>query len=288
MSQRAARLALPWSGRPRRVLPGFGLSLGISLTFVSLVLLLPLTGLVGQLAGLSLGEYWAIVSEGRVVASYLTTLGAAAVAALVNAAFGLLLAWVLVRYDFPGKRALDALMDLPFALPTAVAGITLATLYSSNGWMGRALAPLGLEVAYTWVGIALAMAFTSIPFVVRTVQPILEDLPHEIDEAAMTLGARDGVAFRRVILPHLWPALVTGTGLAFVRSLGEFGAVIFIAGNMPYETEITSLMIFVKLQEYDYVGASAIASVVLATSLALLLAINLWQGRFIRRLHGGS
>lgn len=290
MSQRAAgsRLALPFPGRTQRVLPGFGLSLGISLTFVSLVLLLPLTGLVGQLAGLSLGEYWAIISEARVVASYLITLGAAAVAALINAAFGLLLAWVLVRYDFPGKRALDALMDLPFALPTAVAGITLATLYSSNGWMGQALAPLGLEVAYTWVGIALAMAFTSIPFVVRTVQPILEDLPHEIDEAAMTLGARDAVAFRRVILPHLWPALVTGTGLAFVRSLGEFGAVIFIAGNMPYETEITSLMIFVKLQEYDYVGASAIASVVLATSLALLLAINLWQGRFIRRLHGGN
>ncbi|SFT46390.1 sulfate ABC transporter permease subunit CysT [Halomonas saccharevitans] len=290
MSQRAAgsRLPLPFPGRTQRVLPGFGLSLGISLTFVSLVLLLPLTGLVGQLAGLSLGEYWAIISEPRVVASYAITLGAAAVAALVNAAFGLLLAWVLVRYDFPGKRALDALMDLPFALPTAVAGITLATLYSSNGWMGQTLAPLGLEVAYTWVGIALAMAFTSIPFVVRTVQPILEDLPHEIDEAAMTLGAQDGVAFRRVILPHLWPALVTGTGLAFVRSLGEFGAVIFIAGNMPYETEITSLMIFVKLQEYDYVGASAIASVVLATSLALLLAINLWQGRFIRRLHGGN
>ncbi|WP_163575070.1 sulfate ABC transporter permease subunit CysT [Halomonas faecis] len=273
---------------PKRVLPGFGLSLGISLTFVSLVLLLPLTGLFGQLAGVSLAEYWAIVTDGRVVASYLVTIGAAAVAALANAVFGLLLAWVLVRYDFPGKRLLDALMDLPFALPTAVAGITLATLYSSNGWMGGLLAPLGIEVAYTWVGIALAMAFTSIPFVVRTVQPVLEDLPHEVDEAAMTLGARDGVAFRRVILPHLWPALVTGTGLAFVRSLGEFGAIIFIAGNTPYETEITALMIFVRLQEYDYAGASAIASVVLAVSLLLLLAINVWQGRFVRRLHGGN
>ena len=281
-------ISLPFArSARRRVLPGFGLSLGISLTFVSLVLLLPLTGLVGQLKGLSLSEYWFIISEPRVVASYVTTIGGALVAALVNAVFGLLMAWVLVRYDFPGKRLLDALMDLPFALPTAVAGITLATLYSSKGWMGQLLEPLGWQVSYTWVGIALAMAFTSIPFVVRTVQPILEDLPHEIDEAAMTLGARDAVAFRRVILPHLWPALVTGTGLAFVRSLGEFGAVIFIAGNMPYETEITSLMIFVKLQEYDYVGASAIASVVLATSLALLLAINLWQGRFIRRLHGG-
>ncbi|WP_445004135.1 sulfate ABC transporter permease subunit CysT [Halomonas mongoliensis] len=281
--------ALPFDiGRtPKRVLPGFGLSLGISLTFVSLVLLLPMTGLFGQLAGLSLAEYWAIISDGRVVASYTVTIGAAAVAALVNAAFGLLLAWVLVRYDFPGKRLLDALMDLPFALPTAVAGITLATLYASNGWMGRLLEPLGLEVAYTWVGIALAMAFTSIPFVVRTVQPVLEDLPAEVDEAALTLGASDATAFRRVILPHLWPALVTGTGLAFVRSLGEFGAIIFIAGNMPYETEITALMIFVRLQEYDYAGASAIASVVLFVSLALLLAINVWQGRFIKRLHGG-
>ncbi|PMR71534.1 sulfate ABC transporter permease subunit CysT [Halomonas heilongjiangensis] len=280
-------LALRAGSSPRRVLPGFGLSLGVSLLFVSLVLLLPMTGLFGQLADLSLAQYWAIITDGRVVASYTVTMGAAAVAAIVNAAFGLLLAWVLVRYEFPGRRLLDALMDLPFALPTAVAGITLATLYSSNGWMGRLLEPLGLQVAYTWVGIALAMAFTSIPFVVRTVQPVLEDLPVEVDEAALTLGASDGTAFRRVILPHLWPALVTGTGLAFVRSLGEFGAIIFIAGNMPYETEITALMIFVKLQEYDYAGASAIASVVLFVSLALLLAINLWQGRFIKRLHGG-
>jgi sulfate transport system permease protein len=276
------------SAAGKRVLPGFGLSLGVVLLYVSLILLLPMTSLVGQLSQLSLGEYWAIVTEGRVVASYLVTIGAAAVAALVNALFGLLMAWVLVRYEFPGRRLLDALMDLPFALPTAVAGITLATMYSSSGFMGRLLEPLGLEIAYTWVGIALAMAFTSIPFVVRTVQPVLEDLPNEVDEAALTLGASDALAFRRVILPHLWPALVTGTGLAFVRSLGEFGAVIFIAGNMPYETEITSLMIFVKLQEYDFVGASAIASVVLAVSLALLLALNLWQGRFIRRLHGGN
>ncbi|KXS39506.1 MAG: sulfate transport system permease protein [Halomonadaceae bacterium T82-2] len=272
----------------KRVLPGFGLSLGVTLLFVSLVLLLPLTSLVGQLSQLSPAEYWAIISAPRMVASYLVTLGGAAVASLINAAFGLLLAWVLVRYEFPGKRLLDALMDLPFALPTAVAGITLATLYSGEGWMGRLLAPLGIEVAYTWVGIALAMAFTSIPFVVRTVQPVLEDLPAEVDEAALALGASDTLAFRRVILPYLWPALVTGTGLAFVRSLGEFGAVIFIAGNMPYETEITSLMIFVKLQEYDYAGASAIASVVLATSLVLLLALNVWQGRFVRRLHGGN
>lgn len=285
MSSRTFAIGL--GSTPKRVLPGFGLSLGISLTFVSLMLLLPMTGLFGQLAGLSLAEYWTIVTNERVVASYVVTIGAAAVAAVVNAAFGLLLAWVLVRYTFPGKRLLDALMDLPFALPTAVAGITLATLYSSNGWMGQLLEPLGLQVAYTWVGIALAMSFTSIPFVVRTVQPVLEDMPNEMDEAALTLGASDFTGFRRVILPHLWPALVTGTGLAFVRSLGEFGAIIFIAGNMPYETEITALMIFVRLQEYDYAGASAIASVVLFVSLALLLAINVWQGRFIKRLHGG-
>lgn len=274
-------------GRERRVLPGFGLSLGISLTFVSLILLLPLTSLVGQLSQLSWSQYWFLITDPRLLASYGVSLLGAAVAAIFNAAFGLLMAWVLVRYEFPGKRLVDALMDLPFALPTAVAGVTLATLYSSNGWVGRLLEPLGISVAYTWVGIALAMAFTSIPFVVRTVQPVLEDLPAEVDEAAMTLGASDGLAFRKVILPYLWPALVTGTGLAFVRSLGEFGAVIFIAGGKPYETEITSLMIFVKLQEYDYAGASAVASIVLATSLALLLAINLWQGRFIKRLHGG-
>ncbi|MDX5377689.1 MAG: sulfate ABC transporter permease subunit CysT [Halomonas sp.] len=285
MSTRSFAIGL--GSTPKRVLPGFGLSLGISLTFVSLMLLLPMTGLFGQLAGLSLAEYWTIITNDRVVASYMVTIGAAAVAAIVNAAFGLLLAWVLVRYEFPGRRLLDALMDLPFALPTAVAGITLATLYASNGWMGRLLEPLGLQVAYTWVGIALAMAFTSIPFVVRTVQPVLEDMPHEMDEAALTLGASDITGFRRVILPHLWPALVTGTGLAFVRSLGEFGAIIFLAGNMPYETEITALMIFVRLQEYDYAGASAIASVVLFASLALLLVINIWQGRFIKRLHGG-
>jgi sulfate transport system permease protein len=273
--------------RERRVLPGFGLSLGISLTFVSLILLLPLTSLVGQLSQLSWSQYWFLITDPRLLASYAVTLFGAAVAAIFNAAFGLLMAWVLVRYEFPGKRLVDALMDLPFALPTAVAGITLATLYSSNGWIGRLLEPLGFSVSYTWIGIALAMAFTSIPFVVRTVQPVLEDLPAEVDEAAMTLGASDGLAFRKVILPYLWPALVTGTGLAFVRSLGEFGAVIFIAGGKPYETEITSLMIFVKLQEYDYAGASAVASIVLATSLALLLAINLWQGRFIKRLHGG-
>ncbi|WP_106478488.1 sulfate ABC transporter permease subunit CysT [Phytohalomonas tamaricis] len=271
----------------KRVLPGFSLSLGITLLYVSLILLLPMSSLVGQLSTLSWEQYWNIITDPRHIASYKVTVGTALAASLANAVFGLLLAWVLVRYEFPGKRILDALMDLPFALPTAVAGITLATLYSQNGAIGELLAPYGIEVAYTWVGIVLAMAFTSIPFVVRTVQPVLEDLPGQIDEAALTLGASNGYAFRRVIMPHIWPALVTGTGLAFARSLGEYGAVIFIAGNMPYKTEITSLMIAVRLEEYDYAGAAAIASVVLAVSLFLLLAINIWQARFYKRLHGG-
>jgi len=191
-----------------------------------------------------------------------------------------------VRYEFPGRRVLDALVDLPFALPTAVAGITLATLYSQNGWYGDLLASLGIKVAYTPVGIILAMAFTSIPFVVRTVQPVLEELSPEEEEAGMTLGASDWAVFRRVIFPALWPALMTGIALSFTRSLGEFGAVIFIAGNMPYVSEITSLMIFVSLQEFDFPAASAIASVVLMASLVLLFAINVWQARYLRRLHG--
>ncbi|MFC0268235.1 sulfate ABC transporter permease subunit CysT [Kushneria aurantia] len=271
-----------------RVLPGFTLSLGVTLLFVSLILLLPMTSLVGQLAGLSWSQYWAAITDPRLLASYRVTLLAAATASLFNALFGLLLAWVLARYAFPGKRVLDALMDLPFALPTAVAGITLATLYSRNGAIGALLAPYGIEIAYSWLGIALAMAFTSVPFVVRTVQPVLEDLPTRTDEAALTLGASNFYAFRRVIWPHIRPAVITGTGLSFARSLGEFGAVIFIAGNMPYETEVVSLMLATRLEEYDYAGAAAIASVVMLVSLLLLLAINLWQGRFYRRLHGGS
>lgn len=220
------------------------------------------------------------------MASYKVTVGSALIASLFNGLFGLLLAWVLVRYTFPGKRILDALVDLPFALPTAVAGITLATLYSANGWIGSVLAELGIKVAYTPLGIIVAMAFTSIPFVVRTVQPVLEEISREEEEAGMTLGASDAAVFWKVILPSLKPALLVGTALSFTRSLGEFGAVIFIAGNMPYISEITSLMIFVRLQEFDFPAASAIASVVLLTSLLLLLMINLWQGAYLRRIHG--
>lgn len=272
--------------RNKRVLPGFTLSLGMSLLFVSMVLLLPLSGLVVEASGMSWQQFWFVISDPRVVASYKVTALAALAASLFNALFGLLLAWVLVRYEFPGKRLVDAMVDLPFALPTAVAGITLATLFAETGWYGQWLSKLGLEVAFTPVGIVVAMAFTSIPFVVRTVQPVLEELSPEDEEAAMSLGASDGRIFRKVIFPALWPALVTGAALSFTRSLGEFGAVIFIAGNMPYVSEVTSLMIYVRLQEFDYAAASAIASVVLLTSLVLLFAINLWQARFLRRLEG--
>ncbi|WP_110456430.1 sulfate/thiosulfate ABC transporter permease CysT [Shewanella algidipiscicola] len=274
--------------RPKhqRVLPGFAISLGGSLLFISLILLLPATGLVMQTKGMSLSEYWYVISDPRLVASYKVTVGSAFAASLFNGVFGLLLAWILVRYQFPGKRILDALVDLPFALPTAVAGITLATLYSSTGWLGNLLESIGIKVAYTPLGIIVAMAFTSIPFVVRTVQPVLEEISQEEEEAGMTLGASDWAVFWRVIMPSLRPALLVGVALSFTRSLGEFGAVIFIAGNMPYVSEITSLMIFVRLQEFDFPAASAIASVVLLTSLSLLLIINLWQGAYLRRIHG--
>lgn len=270
----------------KRVLPGFALSMGISLLFISLVLLLPITGLLIQTAGMSWQEYWAVISDPRVVASYKVTLWAASIASLFNGVVGLLLAWVLVRYEFPGKRIVDALMDLPFALPTAVAGITLSALFAENGWYGSVLAEVGIKVAYTPLGIIVAMSFTSLPFVVRTVQPVLEDLAPEDEEAGITIGGSDLTVFRRVIFPTLWPALMTGIALSFTRSLGEFGAVIFIAGNMPYVSEITSLMIFIRLQEFDYAAASAIASVVLLASLILLFLINIWQAHYLRRIHG--
>ncbi|MDS1311587.1 sulfate/thiosulfate ABC transporter permease CysT [Marinobacter sp. F60267] len=282
VSQRWPRIG----NRSKRVLPGFGLSLGISLLFISLILMLPLTGLVMEVSAMSFDQFWFVITDPRVVASYKVTALAALAASLFNGIFGLLLAWVLVRYEFPGKRLIDAVVDLPFALPTAVAGIVLATLFAENGWYGQWLSKLGIEVAFTPVGIVVAMAFTSLPFVVRTVQPVLEELAPEDEEAAVSLGASDGLVFRRVIFPALWPALLTGVALSFTRSLGEFGAVIFIAGNMPYVSEVTSLMIFVRLQEYDYAAASAIASVVLMVSLVMLFAITLWQARYLKRIEG--
>lgn len=271
----------------KRVLPGFALSLGSSLFYTCLILLLPLSALAMQLFQMTLEQYWAVVANPQVVAAYKVTLLAAGVASLFNAVFGMLMAWILTRYQFFGRRLLDGLMDLPFALPTAVAGLTLTTLFSTNGWYGAWLADFGIKVSFTWLGITVAMAFTSLPFVVRTIQPVLEDLAAEYEEAAETLGATRWQSFWRVVMPELTPALLAGTALSFTRSLGEFGAVIFIAGNIAWKTEVTSLMIFIRLQEFDYPAASAIASVILAVSLLLLFAINTLQSRFGRRIEGG-
>nr|WP_102504942.1 sulfate ABC transporter permease subunit CysT [Salinivibrio kushneri] len=280
------RQSMPWAARQQRVLPGFGISLGVSLLFISLILLLPASGLIMQTSQMTWQEYWFAITDPRIVDSYKVTAGAALIASLLNGVIGLLFAWVLVRYNFTGKRFVDALVDLPFALPTAVAGVTLATLYADNGWIGSVLANVGIQVAYTPLGIVIAMMFTSLPFVVRTVQPVLEEISQEEEEAGTVLGASDSAVFWRIILPTIKPALLVGVALSFTRSLGEFGAVIFIAGNMPYVSEITSLMIFVRLQEFDFPAASAIASVILMASLSLLFAINLWQGRYLKRIHG--
>ncbi|WP_372627056.1 sulfate/thiosulfate ABC transporter permease CysT [Arsukibacterium sp.] len=274
------------SNNSKRVLPGFGISLGSSLFFISLVILLPISGLVVQTAELSWAQYWTIISDPRVVASYKVTASAAAVASVFNLFFGLLMAWILTRYRFAGRVLLDGLMDLPFALPTAVAGLTLAAVFSTQGWFGQYLALWDIKVSYTWLGIVLAMTFTSVPFVVRTVQPVLEEFGPEYEEASATLGASPLQTFFKVILPEIKPALLTGTALAFTRSLGEFGAVIFIAGNLPWQTEVTSLMIFVRLQEFDYAAAAAIASVVLLVSLVLLFIINGIQQRY-QHITGG-
>jgi sulfate transport system permease protein len=282
----ASLIRNPFKVTGRQVLPGFALSLGISLLFISLILLLPLTGLLVQTSGMSWADYWSVITDPRVVASYRVTLLMALGASLANGIIGLLLAWVLVRYSFPGKRLIDALVDLPFALPTAVAGITLATLFASGGWYGEWLAKIGIEVAYNPIGILVAMLFTSLPFVVRNVQPVMEDLNSGDEEAALSLGATDWTVFRRVIFPSIWPALVIGIALSFIRSLGEFGAIIFIAGNMPYLSEVTSLMIYIRLQEFDYAAASAIASVILMASLSLLFLVNIWQARYLKRLKG--
>jgi sulfate transport system permease protein len=256
------------------VLPGFDLALGLTLLYLSLIVLIPLSATFLRTTELTWMQFVDVVTSPRVVASYKLTFGASLLAALLNAAFGLLVAWVLVRYQFFGRRVVDALVDLPFALPTAVAGITLTGLYSANGWIGRYLEPMGLKVAFTPVGVFVAMTFIGLPFVVRTVQPILEDLASELEEAAATLGATRWQTFTRVILPILSPALLTGFALAFARALGEYGSIIFIAGNMPMVSEITPLLIITKLEQYDYAGATAIAVVMLVMSFFMLLAIN--------------
>jgi sulfate transport system permease protein len=269
--------------RTRRVLPGFGLSLGITCTYLSLMVLLPLATVFVRTADLSWAAFWSTVTDPRVMASYRVTFGASFVAALVNTVFGLLVAWVLVRYRFPGRRVVDALVDLPFALPTAVAGIALTTLYASSGWIGHYLDPLGIKVSYTWIGITVALIFIGLPFVVRTVQPVLDDLEVEVEEAAASLGAQRWQTFTRVVFPTVAPALLTGFALAFARAIGEYGSVVFISGNMPMKTEIVPLLIITKLEQYDYAGATAVALVMLIASFVLLLAINLLQWAARRR-----
>jgi sulfate transport system permease protein len=264
--------------RRPRVLPGFGLTLGFTLVYLSLIVLLPLSAVVVKTLSLTLAEFWQIVTAPRVLASYKLSFGASLLAAGINTVFGALLAWSLVRYRFPGRKLVDALVDLPFALPTAVAGIALTALYAGNGWLGKLLEPLGIKVAFTPLGVLVALVFIGLPFVVRTVQPILEDLELELEEAATCLGAQRWQIVRRVILPALTPALLTGFALAFARAVGEYGSVIFIAGNLPMVSEITPLMIITKLEQYDYTGATAIALVMLAASFILLLVINSLQG----------
>lgn len=263
--------------RRRSVLPGFGLTMGLTLLYLSLIVLIPLSGMVLSTTSLSWSQFWTAVTAPRVVASYRLSFGASLIAGAINALFGLLVAWVLVRYRFPGKRLVDAMVDLPFALPTAVSGIALTAIYAETGWIGQFLAPLGIKIAFTPLGVILALTFVGLPFVVRTVQPVLQDLDAEVEEAAASLGASRWQTIRRVILPTLWPAALTGFAMAFARAVGEYGSVVFISGNMPLRTEITPLVIVTKLEQYDYAGAAAVAVVMLVASFVLLLAINLLQ-----------
>jgi sulfate transport system permease protein len=260
--------------KTRSVLPGYGLSLGYTLLYLSLIVLIPISALFYKTATGGWEHFWHAVSDPRAIASYKLTFGASLAASSINLVFGLLVAWVLVRYSFPGRSLIDALVDLPFALPTAVGGIALTTAYAPNGWLGKPLAEHGIKAAFTPLGITIALVFIGLPFVVRTVQPVLEELQTEVEEAAHTLGASRGQTFRRIIVPHVMPALLTGFALAFARAVGEYGSVVFIAGNMPMKTEITTLLIITKLEQFDYTGATAIASIMLVISFVLLLFIN--------------
>jgi len=272
--------------RPRRVVPGFGLTLGYTMVYLSLLVLIPLSAVFLRSFGSGFGHFWNVVTAPRVLASLRLSFGASAIAALINAIFGLIVAWVLVRHAFPFKRLVDAIVDLPFALPTAVAGIALTALYAPNGWLGMWLESFGIRVAFTPIGIVVALTFIGLPFVVRTLQPVLEDLDKEVEQAAATLGASALQAFVRVTLPALWPALLTGFALSFARGVGEYGSVIFIAGNMPMKSEIAPLLIVTKLEQYDYAGATAIAVVMLVLSFAIMLGINALQNWALSR-HGG-
>ena len=272
----------------RRILPGFGLTLGFTLLYLGIIVLLPLSATFWKASALGFGEFWDVAFSPRALASYRVTFGLSLLAALVNGVFGVVVAWMLVRYEFPGKRLVDAMVDLPFALPTAVAGISLATLYAPHGWLGRWLGELGIKVAFTPAGIFVALTFIGLPFVVRTVQPVLEQAERELEEAAASLGATWWQTVRKVILPVLLPSILTGAAMAFARAIGEYGSVIFIAGNIPMVSEITPLLIVIKLEQYDYAGATALAVVMLAASFLLLLAINSLQSETARRISGGE
>ncbi len=271
------------AGKKFNALPGFGLTMGTTLFFLGTIVLIPFAGLILRTLELSWGDFWKLATTDRALAAYRLTFGASLVAAVANAVFGTLIAWVLVRYEFPGRRFLDAIVDFPFALPTAVAGLTLANLFTGNGWLGRFLVPLGIKGAYTPLGVVIALTFVGMPFVVRTLQPVLENLERELEEASATLGAGRLRTFVSVIAPSLFPAILTGFALAFARAIGEYGSVVFISGNLPLKTEIAPQLIFIRLEEYDYTGAIALAVVLLIFSFVLLVAINLreqWASRF--------
>lgn len=268
------------------VIPGFGLTLGFTLFYLSLIVLIPLAGLFFKTMEMTWGDFWTTVTDSRIAHAYKISFGISFAAALINVVFGLVVAWVLVRYRFPLKKIVDAMVDLPFAMPTAVSGIALAALYAPNGWVGKYLAPLGIQVAFTPLGIGLALVFIGLPFVVRTVEPVLEDFDREIEEAAASLGATRWQTFYKVMLPQLMPSLLTGFAMAFARALGEYGSVIFIAGNLPFVSEIVPLVIIIKLEQYDYTGATAVALVMLAASFVMLFVIN-WLQKWSRQRREG-
>ncbi len=274
-----------WQFRRPSVIPGFGLTFGFTIVYLTLIILIPLSGVAWRSAELGWADFWAIATDERTLKALEISFGASLIAAVVNVVFGVLVAWVLVRYRFPGRRIVDAAVDLPFALPTAVAGIALAAIYAPNGWIGQLLAPLGIKVAFTPVGIVVALIFIGLPFVVRTVQPVMEDIDREVEEVAATLGASRFQTITRVILPGLAPAMLTGFALAFARAVGEYGSVIFIAGNIPYVSEIAPLLIVIRLEEFNYAGATAVAAIMLVISFAMLFVINLIQA-WSRRRYG--
>ncbi|MCL7997191.1 sulfate ABC transporter permease subunit CysT [Brucella pseudogrignonensis] len=285
MSSHPAPVRAGWHFRKPSVIPGFGLTLGFSVAYLTLLILIPLAALVLRSTDVGFAGFWKIVTDARTVAALETSFGTAFIAALVNVVFGVILAWVLVRYRFPGRRFIDAIVDIPFALPTAVAGIALASIYAPNGWIGSLLTPFDIRIAFSRAGIVVALIFIGLPFVVRTVQPIMEEISREVEEAAATLGASRFQTIWRVLLPSLQPAILTGFALAFARGVGEYGSVIFIAGNTPYVSEIAPLLIVIRLEEYDYAGATALATVMLALSFAMLLLINLIQS-WTRKKYG--